>query len=132
LSTSNLVVNFAIPFCIMLIMYLKIYYIMKDTAVFRNQSTRRASVVRRSSGEKAAINTLIIVITCFVVCWLPYVVYTCFVIFTSDRDTIPAFFNPLVSKVLRTVSFVAVYDVNCSATFCHVVVLITYIVIYMA
>lgn len=126
LSTSNLVVNFAIPFCIMLIMYLKIYYIMKDTAVFRNQSTRRASDVRRSSGEKAAINTLIIVITCFVVCWLPYVVYSSFVIFTPDRDTIPAFFNPLVSKVLITVSFVAVYDVNCSVSFCHVVVLITY------
>lgn len=132
LSISNLVLNFAIPFCIMLIMYLKIYYIMKDTAVFRNQSTRRASDVRQSSGEEAAINTLIIVITCLVVCWLPYVIYANFVIFTADRDNIPAFINPLVSKVFKTVSFVAVYDVNCSVSFCHVVMLITCIVIYMA
>lgn len=97
LSLGNLLLNIVLPFIVMLVMYLKIFYIIRGTADFRRQSSRRDSSLKRTDGEKAAINTLIIVLACFIICWLPYLFYTNYVFFTPDRDSIPAFLNPLVS-----------------------------------
>ncbi|CAC5401948.1 unnamed protein product [Mytilus coruscus] len=72
-----------------------IFYIIRGTAVFRRQSSCSDSSLRWTDGEKAAINTLIIVLACFVICWLPYLFYTNYVFFTADKDSIPAFLNPL-------------------------------------
>lgn len=95
LSLSNLSINLVLPFIIMLVMYLKIFYIIRGAAVFRRQSSCSDSSLRWTDGEKAAINTLIIVLACFVICWLPYLFYTNYVFFTADKDSIPAFLNPL-------------------------------------
>ena len=97
LSVSNVILNFVLPFIIMLIMYLRVYSVMKKTAKFRRQSTKPESKIRRSSCEKAAVNTLIIVIACFIICWLPYLFYLHFIFFSPDRNKIPAFLNPVVS-----------------------------------
>ncbi|CAG2230535.1 unnamed protein product [Mytilus edulis] len=95
LSLGNLLLNIVLPFIVMLVMYLNIFYIIRGTADFRRQSSRRDSSLKRTDGEKAAINTLIIVLACFIICWLPYLFYTNYVFFTPDRDSIPAFLNPM-------------------------------------
>ncbi|VDI02161.1 galanin receptor 1 [Mytilus galloprovincialis] len=100
LSFGNLMLNFVIPLIIMVIMYSRIYFVIKDDAVFRRKSTTQQKDIRSRSdtkvvNEKAVIHTLVIVLSCFIICWLPYMFYTNFIFFTIDRKTIPAFLNPL-------------------------------------
>ncbi|XP_063421090.1 trace amine-associated receptor 1-like [Mytilus trossulus] len=100
LSFGNLILNFVIPLIIMIIMYSRIYFIIKDDAVFRRKSAKLDSKIKSRSdprvvNEKAVIHTLVIVLSCFIICWLPYMFYTNFIFFTIDRKTIPAFLNPL-------------------------------------
>lgn len=99
LSVTNFVINFLIPFVIMVVMYSKIYFIMRATTRFRRQSTRRESELEVQSAQEAAVNTMKIVLGCFFICWLPYLIYTNYVFFKDNRDSIPAFFNPLVSTL---------------------------------
>ncbi|CAC5381482.1 unnamed protein product [Mytilus coruscus] len=100
LSFGNLLLNFVIPLSIMIIMYSRIYFIIKDDAVFRRKSTKLHTKIRSRSdskvvNEKSVVHTLVIVLSCFIICWLPYMFYTNFIFFTIDRKTIPAFMNPL-------------------------------------
>ena len=104
LSLGNLMLNFMMPLIIMIIMYSRIYFIIKDDAVFRRNSTKQQKDNKSRSdskvvNEKAVIHTLVIILSCFIICWLPYMIYTNFIFFTIDRKTIPAFMNPLVSKI---------------------------------
>lgn len=99
ISIGNFTLNFLIPFGIMLIMYLRIYCILKTSVAFRRKSTVHYKETKLHAGDATAINTLVIVLTCFFVCWLPYMFYTIYVFFTIDRRTLPAFLNPLVSNL---------------------------------
>ncbi|XP_063421096.1 trace amine-associated receptor 7h-like isoform X2 [Mytilus trossulus] len=103
LSSGNLMLNFMMPLIIMIIMYSRIYSIIKDDAVFRRKSSKQQKDIRSRSdrkdvNEKAVIHTLVIILSCFIICWLPYMIYTSFIFFTIDRKTIPAFMNPLISR----------------------------------
>ena len=75
------------------IMYRKIFHILHQSAVFRQQSTRGANP---HDQEKGATKTLMLVLGIFIVCWFPYVVYVFYALVISDKKDIPAYLNPLV------------------------------------
>ena len=49
------------------------------------------------SQQRRVTVTLFIVLACFVLCWLPYCVYANYVTFVTDKQSIPAWANGVVS-----------------------------------
>jgi len=44
--------------------------------------------------------TLVIVMVCFLLCWSPYIVYSCMLLYMDEKDAVPKFLNPIVSAYI--------------------------------
>jgi len=47
--------------------------------------------------QKHITVTLVIVMVCFLLCWSPYIVYSCLLAFLKDKTIVPKELNPIVS-----------------------------------
>jgi hypothetical protein len=74
------------PHCIVPSLYVDVLKMKVRSQIFSQQ--RRVTI------------TLIIVLSCFVLCWIPYCVYSNYVTFEVDKSRIPGYANAIVSIVL--------------------------------
>ncbi|KAJ8313771.1 hypothetical protein KUTeg_008332, partial [Tegillarca granosa] len=86
--------NFYLPFIIMAIAYIKIFYIMRKSFEFRRNNSRSFSAHTRTQEHKL-LRTLLIILFCFLLCFSPYVFYTFYSSILKNKQDIPAFLNPL-------------------------------------
>ncbi|KAL5007113.1 hypothetical protein ScPMuIL_015919, partial [Solemya velum] len=86
--------NILIPLVIMIYAYTKIFReIREHTVRLRENSTlEKDNIIAQ---QKRVAVTLFMVLVCFIVCWLPYHVYTMYVTFEKDKESIPGFANAL-------------------------------------
>ena len=54
------------------------------------------------SQQRRVTITLFIVLSCFVVCWIPYCVYSNYAVFQIDKSKIPGYANAIVSILILT------------------------------
>lgn len=94
---ANFTINILLPIVIMGITYRKIFTILHQSAIFRRNSATSTEDI--FSDDKRVIITLILVLGVFIVCWLPYVVYIFLALMLEDKNDIPSYINPLVSKL---------------------------------
>lgn len=90
--------NLYLPLGIMLFCYIRIFQEIKKhmQRMDENSAMDRNQIF---SQQRRVTVTLFIVLACFVLCWLPYCVYSNYVTFVEDKTTIPAWANGVVSNI---------------------------------
>lgn len=90
--------NLYLPLGIMLFCYIRIFQEIKKhmQRMDENSAMDRNQIF---SQQRRVTVTLFIVLACFVLCWLPYCVYSNYVTFVQDKTTIPAWANGVVSNI---------------------------------
>lgn len=97
LFSGNFLLNIVTPLVIMIVAYRKIFNILHQSDVFRAHAAVGCFNDRRL--EKGATKTLMLVLTIFVLCWFPYVVYIHYALVIEDKNSIPPYLNALVSYI---------------------------------
>ena len=94
------VTNFFIPLTIMTIAYARMYCEFRQHAIrLRKNTTLQADQIL---GQQIQVTkTLFIVLACFILCWVPYAVYSTYVSMLADKTKIPTWANPVVSRSSR-------------------------------
>lgn len=103
--------NIFIPLGIMIYTYSKMFGEIREhtTRLRKNSTLERDSIIAQ---QKRVTMTLFMVIICFIVCWLPYHVYTMYVTFETEKEKIPGFANSLVS-ITYIALIINVYSIYC-------------------
>ena len=97
LHCINQLINLGVPVGILIFCYVLIYCRIRTNAAESCRIRVNDGTHSHTKQEKGVITTLIIVLLCFVMCWLPYVVYTNYAASIGQKGDIPTFLNPLVS-----------------------------------
>ncbi|XP_048755196.2 dopamine D2-like receptor isoform X2 [Ostrea edulis] len=94
LHIANQIGNLFVPIAILMFCYIRIFvYIRHHAQVQRRMSLSDSNT---NQGERGVTLTLFIVLACFLLCWLPYMVYTNYAAFVLDKQNdIPFYLNPL-------------------------------------
>ncbi|XP_062599216.1 galanin receptor type 1-like [Saccostrea cucullata] len=92
LHIANQIGNLFIPLAILVFCYIRIFIYIRHHANIQ----RRMSLTPTDAGERGVTLTLVIVLACFMLCWLPYTVYTNYAALVEDKkNDIPFYLNPL-------------------------------------
>ncbi|XP_013784556.1 histamine H2 receptor-like [Limulus polyphemus] len=88
------VTNYILPLSVMMFSY---YYIFKEIHEHTHRMIKTSNFTLENSlvQQKSVTVTLFLVMTCFLLCWTPYVTYSTSVAFVRDKHIIPVIFNPL-------------------------------------
>ncbi|GAB6032588.1 hypothetical protein CHUAL_011480 [Chamberlinius hualienensis] len=93
-SVTNTITNFTIPLIVMCFCYTNIF-----CEIRRHMSRMRENTnidMRNSIMQQKRISvTLFVVLICFLVCWSPYIIYSCYAAFVKNKDKVPKIANPL-------------------------------------
>lgn len=88
--------NILIPLIVMSFAYARMYYEFRKHAMRLQKNTTLQS--DQILGQQIQVTkTLFLVLACFVVCWLPYGVYSTYVSMIKDKSKILVWSNPAVS-----------------------------------
>ncbi|XP_022306190.2 galanin receptor type 1-like isoform X2 [Crassostrea virginica] len=96
LHVGNQCLNLLCPLVILIFCYSKIFIYIRQHAKTQRRISTTPSESSTSQGERGVTLTLVIVLACFVFCWLPYIVYTNLGAFVEDKKNgIPFYLNPV-------------------------------------
>ncbi|XP_069111619.1 melatonin receptor type 1B-B-like isoform X2 [Argopecten irradians] len=93
LHAANQFINLVIPIIVMLVCYIKVYIKTRRSSEFRRQHTFSFESSQEQKGVRAVAKTLVIVLVCFLLCWLPYFCYSNIGAFINDKSNIPSYLN---------------------------------------
>lgn len=105
LSTKSLIFHFIIqvsnlflPLALMIGCYIRMFSEIKQhmQRLDENTALDRSQIY---SQQRRVTITLFIVLSCFVLCWIPYCVYANYVTFEEDKSKIPGYANAIVSII---------------------------------
>jgi magnesium-transporting ATPase (P-type) len=68
--------------------------------VSRILKTSNVQKIKSALQQKHVTVTLVIVMVCFLLCWSPYIVYSCMLLYMDEKDAVPKFLNPIVSAYI--------------------------------
>lgn len=91
--------NFIIPLSVMSFCYYKIF---REIHVHMDRIRKTSNIDLENSvqQQKKVATTLFLVLACFLLCWLPFVIYSNAAAFSKNDSAIPLIANPLVSFIL--------------------------------
>lgn len=96
LHIANQIFNVFIPLVVLVFCYICIFLYIRRHAIVQRQLTIAPNEGVQTQSEKGVTLTLVIVIACFSLSWLPYMVYTNHATFVMEKHSgIPNYFNPL-------------------------------------
>ncbi|XP_059488992.1 uncharacterized protein LOC132204485 [Neocloeon triangulifer] len=94
-SMINTLVNFGLPLIVMSFCNFKISSAVRDH-MGRMRACSNVNYENSVLQQKHITVTLVIVMVCFLACWLPYIVYSCLLLSLSDKTKVPLYLNPVV------------------------------------
>ncbi|XP_076360936.1 melatonin receptor type 1B-B-like [Tachypleus tridentatus] len=86
--------NYIIPLVVMFFCYSRIFREI-HSHIQRMRETSNITVEDTVFQQKRVSVTLILVLSCFLVCWTPYVLYSTTIAFIQDQSKIPLVINPI-------------------------------------
>ncbi|XP_061193898.1 galanin receptor type 1-like [Saccostrea echinata] len=96
LHIANQIFNVFIPLTVLVFCYICLFLYIRCHANVQRQMTITPNERVQTQSEKGVALTLVIVIACFSLSWLPYTVYTNYATFVKEKHSgIPNYFNPL-------------------------------------
>lgn len=100
LHIGNQIGNLFVPLVILSFCYIRIFMYIRHHAHEQRRMPLASSDGNISQGEKGVTLTLVIVLACFLLSWLPYIAYTNYGAIVKDKkNDIPYYLNPLVSWI---------------------------------
>ncbi|XP_076328087.1 octopamine receptor beta-1R-like [Tachypleus tridentatus] len=87
--------NYIVPLVVMIFCYSRIFKEI-DNHMHRIRETSNVSLQDTIRQQRRISVTLFLVLSCFLICWTPYVVYSTTVAFIRDKTLVPLVVNPLV------------------------------------
>ncbi|XP_013786636.2 alpha-2Db adrenergic receptor-like [Limulus polyphemus] len=86
--------NYVIPLAVMIFCY---FWIFKEihSHIQRMRETSNIPVEDTIFQQKRVSMTLVLVLSCFLICWTPYVLYSTTVAFIQDKSKVPLVINPI-------------------------------------
>lgn len=95
-SVVNTLLNLVIPIGVTFFCYSRVFYEIRKH-MSRMRENTNIDVNSSWSQQKRISVTLLLVMIIFVMCWTPYIFYSCFAAFAKDKSKIWLKGNPLVS-----------------------------------
>lgn len=96
---------YIVPLIILTICYIGMFHEIKALSIRMEQHTTMEKELIYVQQRRITL-TLFIVLVFFVICWTPYIIYSIWVSFVENKDTMSRFANPIVSPCL-TFSIIA-------------------------
>lgn len=97
LHIANQIGNLFIPLVILMFCYTRVFMYIRHHANEQRRFSSTSSDGDTSQSEKGVTLTMVIVLACFLLSWLPYIVYTNYgTIVEGEKKDIPYYLNPLV------------------------------------
>lgn len=93
-SICNTFLNLLIPIAVTFFCYTKIFCEIRSHMSRMRENTNidmNMSVMQ----QKRISVTLLVVLICFITCWTPYIIYSCYAAFIKDKTRVPVIANPL-------------------------------------
>lgn len=96
LHIANQIGNLFIPLVILMFCYTRVFMYIRHHANEQRRFSSTSSDGDTSQSEKGVTLTMVIVLACFLLSWLPYIVYTNYgTIVEGEKMDIPYYLNPL-------------------------------------
>lgn len=96
LHIGNQIGNLFVPLVILIFCYIRIFIFIRHHTHEQRSMSLTTSDGNTSQGERGVTLTLVIVLACFLLSWLPYIVYTNYGAIVKDKkNDIPYYLNPL-------------------------------------
>ncbi|XP_013794803.1 histamine H2 receptor-like [Limulus polyphemus] len=86
--------NYLIPLAVMIFCYCRIFQEI-DEHMHRIRETSNIPLQNTLMQQKRMSVTLFLVLSCFLVCWTPFVLYSSTVAFVKDKSKVPLIVNPI-------------------------------------
>lgn len=101
LHIGNQIGNLFVPLVILTFCYIRIFMYIRHHTHEQRRMSSSSGEASNTQGERGVTLTLVIVLACFLLSWLPYIVYTNYGAIVKDKkNDIPYYLNPLVSLFL--------------------------------
>uniref|UniRef100_A0A8W8M7S6 G-protein coupled receptors family 1 profile domain-containing protein n=1 Tax=Magallana gigas TaxID=29159 RepID=A0A8W8M7S6_MAGGI len=96
LHIANQIGNLFIPLVILMFCYTRVFMYIRHHANEQRRFSSTSSDGDTSQSERGVTLTMVIVLACFLLSWLPYIVYTNYgTIVEGEKKDIPYYLNPL-------------------------------------
>lgn len=96
LHIANQIGNLFIPLVILTFCYIRIFMYIRHHTHEQRRMSSSSGEASNTQGERGVTLTLVIVLACFLLSWLPYIVYTNYGAIVKDKkNDIPYYLNPL-------------------------------------
>uniref|UniRef100_T1E1B3 Putative Octopamine receptor type 2 n=1 Tax=Cupiennius salei TaxID=6928 RepID=T1E1B3_CUPSA len=86
--------NYVLPLCVMSFCYYRIFCEI-HVHMKRIRQTSNIDLKNSVQQQKKVATTLFLVLSCFLLCWTPFVLYSNAAVFIADKEAIPPILNPL-------------------------------------